>query len=83
MTPNFHGDFTLDGKVYPSLEHAYQASRFVEPAIRDKIARAPTAGAAVAQAKLWPTSTPGWEKAAPVIREGLLDQVLEGLDDLI
>lgn len=74
---------TLDGVLYPSVEHAYQASRFVEPALRDKIRRAPTPGAARAWVELWPTSTPDWDLQECSILSDLRGQVAEDHDELI
>jgi len=44
---NFHPcQIELDGKIYPSVEHAYQASKTVYPDERDRIREAPTPGIA-------------------------------------
>jgi ribA/ribD-fused uncharacterized protein len=39
-------DVTYEGRIYPSVEHAYQAAKTLDDSARDKIARAPTPGAA-------------------------------------
>lgn len=39
-------EIELDGKKYSSTEHAYQAAKFYDPKIREKIAKAPTPGKA-------------------------------------
>ncbi len=44
---NFHPHpFTWSGRVWPSSEHAYQASKTLDPADRDRIRAAPTPGVA-------------------------------------
>jgi len=37
---------TVDGKVYPTVEHAFQAHKTVDPEWRERIRTAPTPGAA-------------------------------------
>lgn len=70
---------------YPSVEHAYQASRFEERALRDKIRRAPTEGTARQWGELWPTSVEDWDLLECGILSELRSQVTveEDFDDLI
>lgn len=73
----------LDDEWYPSVEHAYQASRFVEPEIRDKIRSARTGGTATAWGELWPTSVEDWDLMECSILSELRAQVVEDFDELI
>lgn len=68
---------------YPSVEHAYQASRFVERELRDKLRRAPTEATARHWGELWPTSVEDWDLLECSILSDLRGQVLEDLDELI
>lgn len=54
-------DVELDGVVYPTLEHAYQAAKTDDPKKRDIILHKPTPGSAKREAR-WFTRTPGWEQ---------------------
>lgn len=67
-------EITYNGETYPTLEHAYQAAKFREPVVRDKIRRAPTPGAAKQQARLWPITTPKWHVARLEVMADLLAQ---------
>lgn len=63
------------GNDYPSVEHAYQAAKFQNDALRDKMRRAPTPGAAKRQARLWPIETADWEsRRLDVMRELLREK---------
>lgn len=53
-------DVFFDGETYPSVEHAYQASKFVDAEVRRKIRTASTGRIARARAELWPVTTPLW-----------------------
>jgi ribA/ribD-fused uncharacterized protein len=44
----------LDGVVYPTVEHAYQAAKTADPAFREKIRLLPTPGQAKRAGKLAP-----------------------------
>ena len=64
-------DVTLDGVVYPSVEHAYQAAKTDDAEIRAAI-RAGTAAAAKRIGRgLRP---PGWTERSLAVMEGLLRQ---------
>lgn len=72
---NFHpSEVTLDGERYPSVEHAYQAAKSLDPAIRARLRN----GCASAQAKrlgVWGTELrPDWEQVKVGIMLGLLRQ---------
>ena len=53
---------TIKGKRYATVEHAYQVAKFSDEALRDKIRRAPTPGAAKRQAWLWPVEREDWDE---------------------
>lgn len=64
----------LDGTYYPSVEHAYQAAKFVEPARRTAIRNALTPGEAKKLARMWVTTTPDWDTKRVVVMDDLLRQ---------
>jgi len=64
----------LDGETYPTVEHAYQAAKFRETAIRDKLRKLPSPGSAKQQARLWPITIPGWDERRLAVMADLLTQ---------
>lgn len=69
------------GDDYPSVEHAYQAAKFQDDVLRDKIARAPTPGAAKKQARLWAIQTAHWDIWRLDVMRDLLHEKFDPLND--
>ena len=70
-------EVTLDGVVYPSVEHAYQAAKTLDPAFRAKIAGAKTPGDAKRLGKQLNSNglkRPDWDKINIGIVRDLLIQ---------
>ncbi|MCE8012879.1 NADAR family protein [Billgrantia desiderata] len=69
-----------DGVTYLTVEHAYQAAKFQEPAVRRKVGEAPNPGGAKLRARLWPITTPNWDTAKVAVMEELLTQKFDHPD---
>lgn len=63
----------LEGEAYPTVEHAFQAAKTLDPAWRERIRQAPTPQEARRLGRLAPLR-PGWEKMRVAVMEALLRQ---------
>ena len=63
----------LDGKIYPSVEHAYQAAKTDDPTEREEICMAPTAATAKKLGKKVKVR-PGWVEQRVEVMRGLMRQ---------
>lgn len=73
----------FEGIIFPSVEHAYQAAKTLDHAVRGMIARAPSAGKAKRMGQKL-TLRPDWEKSKltimlKLVREKFKDPELEQL----
>src|SRR2546429_1805246 len=64
-------DVIYQKKVYPSVEHAYQAAKASDPRIQEQIRRAPTPGDAKRLGRQIPLK-PGWDE----FRLGIMEMLL-------
>jgi ribA/ribD-fused uncharacterized protein len=71
----------IDGVTYPSVEHAYQAQKSVDPVWRDRIRMAPTPGRAKRLGRLVPV-VPNWERIKVSVMETLVRQKFSTHEDL-
>lgn len=89
---DFHGDYaflsnfapapvSLDGVRYPTVEHAYQAAKTLEPREREKIRSASTPGLARKLGRKL-TKRPDWPDLKVDIMRDLIRQKFEGQPDL-
>lgn len=63
----------LEGEAYPTVEHAFQAAKTLDPAWRERIRQAPTPQEARRLGRLAPLR-PGWEEMRVAVMEALLRQ---------
>ncbi len=97
---DFHGHFywlsnfssakvCLDGEVYPTVEHAFQAAKTDDPELRRQIRKAPTPGKAKKLGKTIPVAKfkSDWDKQRIfvmyyLLRQKFVGQQLQRLQDL-
>lgn len=72
---NFHGfhEIILDGASYPTLEHAFQASKTLDPELREAIRRVSTPGRAKGLGRKVPLR-PDWDAIKIDVMRELLRQ---------
>jgi ribA/ribD-fused uncharacterized protein len=71
---NFHpAPVRLDGLFYPSVEHAFQAAKTLDPALRETVRRSSTPGAAKRAGRRIPLR-PDWEEVKYPVMLALLRQ---------
>lgn len=69
----FPAEVELDGKIYPSVEHAYQAAKTFDPEIREKVRTLNTPNKAKQAGKSMKLR-PDWENVKLGIMENLVRQ---------
>lgn len=74
---NFHpATVTLDGKRYPTVEHAYQASKTTDESARDLIRKAKTPGEAKKLGRALPLR-PDWDDVRVDLMRGFIKEKFE------
>ena len=63
---------TYEGRTYPTSEHAYQAAKFRDPIIVERIASAPTPG----KAKTWARDLDGRREDWNEVKYSLMERIL-------
>lgn len=69
----WHVRVVLDGHTYPSVEHAFQAARTLDPSVRARV-RACTYASAAAAAVTGAVERPGWSRMHKDVMKDLLLQ---------